>query len=79
MTKYDNSGIMFRNNDRQKDSHPEFKGSITVEGQEYWLSAWVNEGPKGKFFGIKLNPKESQAPKIKAQIQEDFEDDDLPF
>ena len=64
--QYDNtnSGIMYRNENRKTDKHPEFTGSINVNGEDFWLSGWVNEGkPGGKFegkryFSIKLNPKE---------------------
>jgi hypothetical protein len=63
-----NSGMMARNENRKSDKHPEFTGSINVNGVDYWLSAWVNEGKPGgklegkKYFSIKLNPKEQRAP-----------------
>lgn len=63
-----NSGIMYRNENRKTDKHPEFTGSINVDGTDYWLSGWVNEGKQGgklegkKYFSIKLNPKEQRAP-----------------
>ena len=63
-----NSGIMYRNENRKTDKHPEFTGSINVEGVDYWLSGWVNEGREGgkmegkKYFSIKVNPKEQRAP-----------------
>lgn len=59
-----NSGIMARNENRKTDKHPEFSGSINVEGTDYWLSAWVNEGKPGgkmegkKYFSIKLSRKD---------------------
>jgi hypothetical protein len=67
MQGYDNtnSGMMARNENRKSDRHPEFSGSINVEGVDYWLSAWVNEGRPGgkmegkKYFSIKINPKEA--------------------
>lgn len=61
-----NSGMMARNENRKTDKHPEFSGSINVEGRDYWLSAWVNEGKPGgkmegkKYFSIKLSPKEQR-------------------
>jgi hypothetical protein len=59
-----NSGMMAWNENRKTDKHPEFSGSINVEGTDYWLSAWVNEGKPGgkmegkKYFSIKINRKD---------------------
>lgn len=68
MAQYDNtnSGILARNENRKTDKHPEFSGSLNVEGVDYWVSAWVNEGKPGgkmegkKYFSIKINRKEQQ-------------------
>lgn len=68
-----NSGMMARNENRKSDKHPEFTGSINVNGVDYWLSAWVNEGKPGgklegkKYFSIKLNPKEQRTSSIPAE------------
>ena len=87
-----NSGMMARNENRKTDKHPEFSGSINVEGRDYWLSAWVNEGKPGgkmegkKYFSIKLNPKESRssmgaapARMDRPSYSSDNFDDDIPF
>lgn len=75
MPKYDNSGILFRNNRRQNDRQPEFNGSITVEGTEYWLSAWVKDGDKGKFFSLSVKPKDEQ----RGEESQESPDEDIPF
>lgn len=46
---YDNNnrGAAWGNKDRQKDTHPHFKGKATVENVEYYVSAWKKgEGAK---------------------------------
>ena len=78
-----NSGILARNENRKSDKHPEFSGSINVEGVEYWVSAWVNEGKPGgrmegkKYFSLKLSPKEKKAEPMK--YDQPFDGDDVPF
>jgi hypothetical protein len=58
--KFDNSGILFRNEDKAKDSDRDYQGSITVSGTEYWLSAWVKQGKRGKFMTLSVKPKEQR-------------------
>ena len=79
-----NSGMLAHNDRKEKETHPDFKGSINVEGREYWLSAWVKEGKEGgkmagkKFFSLSVSPKD-QAPQQKPKAQSfDQLDDDLP-
>lgn len=45
---YDNTnkGAIWGNKDKQSDTHPDFKGSINIEGVEYWLSGWKRD-PNG--------------------------------
>jgi hypothetical protein len=52
-----NSGMLARNDKKETEKHPDFKGSINVDGVEYWLSAWVREGKEGgKMAGRKFFP-----------------------
>jgi hypothetical protein len=81
-----NTGMLMRNRNRETEKHPEFTGSINVDGVDYWLSAWVNTGKEGskiegqKYFSLKIKPKDGAKPKAppKAQNLDDLEDD-YPF
>lgn len=51
-----NSGFIGKNDKKTEDKHPDLKGSINIEGVEYWLSAWKNS----KGYGMKFTKKDGQ-------------------
>ena len=84
--QYDNTnrGSLFKNDRKEKETHPDLKGSINIGGKEYWLSGWSKITSKGdKMLSLFVSPKEAQgaskpaAPQKAAQAP-DF-DDDMPF
>lgn len=46
----DNSGSMFPNDRKERDSHPDFKGSVMIDGIQYWISGWEKQAQSGKQF-----------------------------
>ena len=74
----DNSGVLFRSDKKENERSPDYKGNITVGGQDYWLSAWIKEGKSGKFMGLAVSPKEDYQPK-QAPKKVSFDDESLPF
>ena len=60
---YDNSnrGAIWQNKDKQKDTQPDFKGSLDVGGVEYWVSAWKRKpdaNPKAPALSFQIEPKD---------------------
>jgi uncharacterized protein (DUF736 family) len=73
------SASLFKNTRKQSENHPDYTGSIMLQGKEHYLSAWIKESPKaGKFFSISVG-------KIKEPVgftpkgADEIVDSDLPF
>lgn len=64
----ENSGSLFKNDRKEKDTHPDYKGDINIGGTNYWLNAWVKEGKNGKFFSLSVNVKD--APQLSKQLDD---------
>jgi len=77
-------GALFRNDRREKDSHPHHKGTIMDPAGKVWeIAAWEREGSRGAFLSLKLSePRErpvADTTRATAAPQQPDLDDDIPF
>lgn len=85
MSNYDNtnSGILGRNERKVEDKHPDFKGSINIEGREYWLDGWIKERKdgSGRFFSLRAKAKDGAGAGVSKPATAPAApiDDDIPF
>ena len=77
------SGVLFKNDRKDSDRHPDYKGTATINGSEFRLSAWVKEARTGgKFLSLAFTQKDAAktttrpAPK---QVGGAPFNDDIPF
>ena len=60
-----NSGLLAKNDKQGNEARPDYRGSINVEGREYWLSAWIKTGRDGtklagqKYMSLSVQPKDA--------------------
>jgi uncharacterized protein (DUF736 family) len=79
--EYDNTnrGVLFKNDKKETDNHPDYTGSLDVDGDEFFLSAWIKTSKAGKKFmslSVKLKDK-PVSERLPGRIEE--LPDDLPF
>jgi len=77
----DNSGTLFKNEKREKDSHPNATGKAMIGGVMYYVSAWTKKGSKGPFQSLSFKPVEER---IRGGLREGGGnapglDDEIPF
>jgi len=83
MSDYDNTnkGALWVEKAPKSDKHPNMKGSINIDGKEYWLSAWATREPEGKRPNIKLSVTAKDAQRDGRQDQPPMPplSSDIPF
>lgn len=81
----DGSGALFRVENKKTDQHPDYTGSITVNGVPCFLSGWIKKSKGGKtYMSLSVKPKEARRDNQRDQVkpQEDTRppfDDEIPF
>jgi hypothetical protein len=85
-----NRGSIWKNKKKEKDTHPDFTGSLNVDGVEYWVNAWRRKddaNPDAPALTFSVRPKEAKADhqnerpavrKSSAEMGRDL-DDEIPF
>lgn len=80
--KYPNSGALFVNDRKTKESHPDMTGNGEIHGIETWISGWNKQSKNGKSF-ISLSFKAKDA--VTGEVKETklnisaHEEDSVPF
>ena len=48
------TGSLFENDKKDRDSQPDMKGKAKVRGKDVWVAAWWNESRNGPFLSLKF-------------------------
>lgn len=64
MSQYDNTnrGVLFDNERKQSDTHPDMTGTLNINGVDHWFSGWWKQTRDGsEFLSLSIGkPKEAQ-------------------
>jgi|TARA_R110002072_G_scaffold233212_1_gene390633 hypothetical protein len=77
MPEYDNSGVLFVNDRKEKESQPDYTGNIVMDGVKKRLAGWKKTSksdPSKTFLSLSVSDFQEKAPET-AQA----ESEDLPF
>jgi uncharacterized protein (DUF736 family) len=76
--EYDNTnrGSLFKNDRKETDKHPNYKGSLNVAGTDYWISAWIKKSKEGSTF-MSLSVEEKGKDNRKKIVE--IDDSGIPF
>jgi hypothetical protein len=82
MSDYDNRnrGVLFKNNDKTEETHPDYRGRLNVDGVDLWLSARLKTSKNGmKYMSLSVKPQNADTAQPKKSVSEDFHNDPIPF
>jgi hypothetical protein len=80
-----NHGVMFKNDRKTQDNHPDYSGTLNVDGTEFFLNGWIKvSGPTAKnqgakFLSVSINKKDKQPEQRPTPTPGLDFDDDIPF
>jgi len=72
-----NTGAIFKNTNKTKDTHPDYRGKVNVNGKEMEVALWVKQGKSGAFFSASFSEPYVAPAQSEAISKTDI--DDLPF
>lgn len=72
-----NKGSLFKNDKKELETHPDYKGSGDYEGEQCWISAWMSKTKDGvPYLSLSFTPKTEQR---SVKKDEGINDDLMPF
>ena len=87
METRNNSGAIFKNENKKSENQPDYKGKVNVNGKDMEVALWLKTSAKGvKFFSVSFNEPyiKTDEPQINGTLKQPSyvsldANDDLPF
>ena len=80
--EYDNTnrGSIWMNDKKETENHPDFKGSLNVNGEDFWVSAWKRkQGAKPTSPSLTFSIKAKNESVSQAANTSQEPNDSIPF
>ena len=75
-----NRGSLFKNDKKEAETHSDYKGQINVNGEEFWINAWLKTSKQGtKFMSLSVTPKDRQVSEPTRKSIPVDDSSDIPF
>jgi uncharacterized protein (DUF736 family) len=71
----DNSGVLFRNDRKTEEKHPDYTGTVTIMTEKWRLAGWIKKSKAGRsYLSLSVQPdnRPEQAPKAATSTEVDF-------
>jgi|LakMenEpi03Aug12_release.lakeMendotaPanAssembly.Ray.scaffolds.fasta_scaffold1850059_2 uncharacterized protein (DUF736 family) len=74
MEPKNNAGALFKNDNKTKETQPDYKGNAIINGQPKQISAWINTSAKGlKYMSLTF-----EEPRDKNEVKTEVKNEPLP-
>lgn len=75
----DNSGVLFKNDRKETDKHPDRKGEALIDGKAYWVAGWLKDGKKGQFLSLAFTAKDEKPAEKLDGKRAGYQKPEIPF
>tara|TARA_R110000824_G_scaffold16422_1_gene68091 strand:+ start:398 stop:649 length:252 start_codon:yes stop_codon:yes gene_type:complete len=83
MSNYDNNntGVLFRQAEKQSEKHPDFTGNCEVNGKKMQIASWINTSKDGskKYMSLKFSEFKPKEEVGSVSTTGDIKVEEIPF
>lgn len=74
----ENTGSLFKNDKKENEKHPDYKGVANINGEEKQIAAWIKKSEKGlSFMSLSFSEPYNKTTSSKQKSNDD--ESDIPF
>ncbi len=83
-TPAEGKGTIFKNDRKEKENHPDWKGVAMLDGRMVEIALWERDGKRGAFYSVGISPareRQAAAPQPAREVppSRGADSDEIPF